>query len=240
MLKAVTKPNVGKVKMVIKTNNRGTLKCRPYKGDAMGEFVLGQGPGHKFETAVGRNNGSMKDVDWLSSGKNFNFVILLRTGRAELVMRPEPTPVIEVGDSIVRVDRTSELVYPGWVKEVLYPELENTGPAEYDATKLTLFLLPDQEIGIVTGKRIYQYFSDGNLLQNCLGFRDLLEIQKKGVNFFQQNWNGKVVYGWRSVVRDHDGDLYVPYLCVDFNWVVEWRSIKNDYGFSKPALCFAD
>jgi len=55
----------------------------------MKEFVLGQGPGHKFEMAIGRNDGDSTHVEWLSSGDNFKSVMLLAEGKAELVVKPD-------------------------------------------------------------------------------------------------------------------------------------------------------
>ncbi len=177
----------------------------------MSEFVMGQGPGHKFEMAVGRNNGSMEDVEWLSSGVNFANVTLLRTGKAELVMKPEPIVEPMVIDPIVRVDRSVRPVYPDWVEKVMHQKLENTGPAEYDASKLELWLHPDQK-SVVRGNVIYSHLEDKNLLSGCLGLRDLEEIRKKGIAFFRQNFKGLAVFAWKSVVRDRNDDLSVPYL----------------------------
>ena len=36
----------------------------------------------------------------------------------------------------IRVNRAIRPTYPDWVKEVLHPELENSGPAEYDVGQL--------------------------------------------------------------------------------------------------------
>ena len=49
------------------------------------EFMLSQGAGHKLESAVRRNDGTSKDIEYLSTGTNFGAVSLLRTGKAELV-----------------------------------------------------------------------------------------------------------------------------------------------------------
>ena len=49
------------------------------------EFVLSQGAGQKLEFAVQRNGGTPEDIDYLSTGKNFRAVSLLRTGKAKLI-----------------------------------------------------------------------------------------------------------------------------------------------------------
>lgn len=45
-----------------------------------GSFVLTQGAGQKLEFAVNRKGGSAKDVDWLSTGDNFEVVRRLASG----------------------------------------------------------------------------------------------------------------------------------------------------------------
>ena len=54
------------------------------------EFILGQGPGHKLELAVRRNNGGSTDIEWLSQGQNFSLAMLLARGEAKLEMRHLP------------------------------------------------------------------------------------------------------------------------------------------------------
>ena len=204
----------------------------------MKEFVLGQGPGHKLETAIGRNDGDSTHVEWLSSGDNFKSVILLATGQAKIVLKQKSVPVVI--DSIIRVDRTSTLVYPDWVSKVLYPELENTGPAEYDGTRLGHFLLPDQVNGVVTGNQIHEHLKQNNMLESCLGLRDLLMIKEKGIAFFRANFKGKAAFGWRSVVRRRDGSLDVPCLIEGGDAVVVcWGWLDRDWYADDPALRFA-
>jgi hypothetical protein len=204
----------------------------------MKEFILGQGPGHKLETAIGRNDGDATHVEWLSSGTNFNSVILLATGQAELVMKLKPAP--EVLDPIVSVDRTAELVYPDYLK-VLYPELRNIGPAEYDGTKLGQFLSPDQMKRRVTGDQIHEHLKSNNMLESCLGLEDLNAIQKKGIAFFRANFKHKAVFGWRSIVVQLGvGYLRVPCLCEHGGGVVlSWVWLGDNFSLHDPALHFA-
>ena len=49
------------------------------------EFTLRQGAGQKLEFAVQRNDGTTEDIEYLSTGKNFCAVTLLRMGKAKLV-----------------------------------------------------------------------------------------------------------------------------------------------------------
>jgi len=142
-------------------------------------------------------------------------------------------------DSIIRINRSVRPVYPDWVTEIMHPELENTGPLEYDATKLVEQLAPGQE-DIVVGKKIYKYLKDNDLLSTCIGLADLIEIQKKGIDFFRQNWKDKAIFGWRSIVRFRYGNLNVPCLCEDGGEVVlVWYWVDNVWNASFPALRFA-
>jgi len=122
--------------------------------------------------------------------------------------------------SNIRIDSSVSVpVYLDWADEMattmvtMHPELENGGPLEYDATKLVEWFAPGQEVGVVTGEIVYRYLKDNDLLSTCIGLTDLVEIQKKGIGFFRQNWKGKVVFGWRSIARNrHNGELAV--LCL--------------------------
>src|ERR1700688_2132013 len=99
-------------------------------------------------------------------------------------------------DTIIRVDRSVRPVYPEWVKKVMHPELEGTGPAEYDLAKVEQWFHDEQTKDGMVGNRIYEHLKSNNMLDSCLGLRDLEEIQKKGVTFFREPFKGKVVFGW--------------------------------------------
>lgn len=49
------------------------------------QVILEPGIAQKLQFAVNRNNGTYEDIDYLSTGKNFRAVSLLRTGKAKLV-----------------------------------------------------------------------------------------------------------------------------------------------------------
>ena len=202
-------------------------------------FTMSQGAGQKLEFAFQRNDGTTSDLDWLSTGDNLKSVILLARGEAELVLKTKPVPEPEqVIDSIIRVNRSIRPSYPDWMKEVMHPELETIGPAEYDGTKLEQWLHDGQKDGKwIEGNKIYAHLKKTDTLKTCLGLRDLEEIQKKGIAYFRKHFAGKAVFGWASVVRDRHGRLHVPYLCqcgvkvfLFWFWLgLSWRS-------SNPAL----
>lgn len=160
------------------------------------------------------------------------------------VMR-EGLPRMEISaplDTIVRVDRSIRPAYPEWVKDVLHPELELSGPAEYDLAKVESWLHDDQKNGkLVRGEKLYKHLKSDNTLDSCLSLADALAIQAKGIAVFREYFNGKVPFFWKSVVRNDDGHLRVPFLCesggefrLGWNWL---DSAWHDVNY--PALRFA-
>lgn len=150
--------------------------------------------------------------------------------------KPEPVP-----DIIVRVDRSIRPVYPDWMKLVMHPELEPTGPAEYDLATIDPWLHDGQKNGrSMEGHKLYEYLKENGMLESCLSLRDGEEIQKKGIAVFRKFFQGKAVFLWKSVVQNRDGDFRVPYLCKTGGWVVMgWSWLDNDWFGSNPALRFA-
>jgi hypothetical protein len=124
----------------------------------------------------------------------------------------------------------------------MHPELENTGPAEFDITKTEQWLhdkqKQDKRIG---GNQLYVYLKKNGILKTCLGLRDLEEIQKKGIVFFRKYFKSKYVCGWKGVVMSrHDDDLKVPYLCeLDDKVVQGWHDLISRWPDASPALRFA-
>ncbi len=138
---------------------------------------------------------------------------------------------------VIHVDRSIRPEYPDFVKEVKYPELELTGPADFDVTKLERYLHPKQVNGYATGNEIHEELIAKKMLEGCLGLADLKAIQARGIGFFRKHFAGKAVFGWKSVVLDGYGRLYVPSLCegggkVGLGWSwLGFRFISNE-----PAL----
>ncbi len=151
------------------------------------------------------------------------------------------TPELEgVIDSIIRVDRLVKPTYPDWVKKVLHPELENIGPAEYDASSIDEWFHNRQKNGQCTfGKNVYTKLkeNDCELLKTCLGLRDLEEIQKKDIAFFRKHFKAKAVFGWASIVQNHEDYPNVPCLCERGGKVVlHWYWLGNVWSDGYSAL----
>jgi hypothetical protein len=154
---------------------------------------------------------------------------------------PNATPAPESPlDFIVRVDRSVKPTYPDWFKKLEHPELECSGPAEYNLqTGVQEWLHDDQKNGVVVGNTIYTRLKDTNALASCLNLQDGLAIQAKGIAVFRKLFGGKAVFLWGSVVRYRDGDLLVPYLYERGDKVVvDWFWLDLNFSSSNPALRF--
>lgn len=159
-----------------------------------------------------------------------------------LVEAPPPEPPPEpVLDFLVRVDRSVKPSYPDWFKKLENPELECSGPAEYDLqTGVEQWFHDDQKGGVVSGNTIYYRLKKGNTLGSCFNLQDGLAIQQKGIAVFRKLFADKAVFLWGSVVQDRGGDLRVPCLCEDgVEVVVDWRWLGDYWLSSHPALRFS-
>jgi hypothetical protein len=146
-------------------------------------------------------------------------------------------------DTLIHVDREAPLRYPDWKKDVLHPELEHTGPADYDLADIVpnLWLHDGQKDGkTVRGQIIYDHLVANNMLESCLGLADGLAIQQKGIKAYRQLFGSNVVFLWRSAVRGRDGRLLVPYLIVfDDGVELSWLWLDDVWLGSYPAARFA-
>lgn len=158
-----------------------------------------------------------------------------------LVEAPKPEPPPEpVLDFLVRVNRSIKPTYPDWMKKLEHPELECSGPAEYNLqTAVQEWLHDDQKRGSVVGNTIYKHLKD-NALATCLNLQDGLAIQQKGIAVFRKLFGEKNVFLWGSVVRHHNGvDLVVPFICGRRGEVVVvWRWLDRNCYSNSPALRF--
>ncbi|MDD3531423.1 MAG: hypothetical protein PHV99_02440 [Candidatus Pacebacteria bacterium] len=142
---------------------------------------------------------------------------------------------------IVHVDRSVPPVYPGLVRDVLHPELELTGPADYLLNNLTRYRYGAQKTyGQELGTTIYKHLKETNRLPSCLGLADLQTIQKFDLDVFRRYFAGEEVPGWKSAVRDLNGNRVVPYLIERHVGVVlEWGWFGGRWGSNGPAFRFA-
>ncbi len=205
----------------------------------MSDLMLDVDQAGELKAAFRRGDWTNAEIKRLCEGNLLSRVRNVLLGRAEIVVvkKVKASP-----NTIIRVNRSVRPAYPDWVDKVMDPELESTGPAEYDlVTSLTLWLHEGQKGGAVTGTVIYDYLKKHDMLTSCLSLQDALEIQKRGVTVFRQVFGNNVVYFWKSVVRRRGGrHLGVPSLCVRGGQVVlRCRWLDFDWRDGGPAVRFA-
>lgn len=154
----------------------------------------------------------------------------MSTGRAKIVV-----------DNIICIDHSIHLSYPNGMEKVMHPEMESNGPAEYDISAVEQWLHEKQKNGgCIDGNEIYTYLKKTDMLKTCLGLRDLEEIQKKGIVFFQKHFQNKAIFGWKGVVLFCNDSLRSPYLCDDGDKVVlHWCWLGRSWLVRSPALRLA-
>jgi len=142
-------------------------------------------------------------------------------------------------EHVVHVDRSILPVYGRWVTKLMHPELEGSGPTQFEARKLELWRHPKQNCGVLTGTAIYEYMEEYKMVRDSLGLRDLEEIQRRGIAFFRLHFGGKAVFGWKSTVMYRDSELNVPYLAEDGDEVLQcWRMLRHCFTDKDYALRF--
>ncbi|MFA5831779.1 MAG: hypothetical protein WC878_08205 [Candidatus Paceibacterota bacterium] len=122
--------------------------------------------------------------------------------------------------NIIYIDRTVAPNYFCYFKErhtkkILNRELEKTGPAEFDISKLEPWFINKnhKENETMRVGEIYDYLEKHKMLKDCLGMRELEEIKKMGSAFFRKHFKGKTLIGWKAVVCDIWNDHSVLALC---------------------------
>ncbi len=211
----------------------------------MNASEFGCGAAHQLAITAAKAGWEISDFTILTQSEDKCAAVLSYLhGEAELVPKTKPAPSFEpevVIDPIIRVDRSVRHSYPDWVKEVMHPELEDTGLCEYDISIVQQWLHEGQKDGKwIVGNQIYTHLKNTGMLKSCLGLRDLEEIQKKGITFFRKHFKGKAVFGWAGIVRHRYGRLRVPYLYEDDGKVVlDWDWVDDDWCSLSPALRFA-
>lgn len=145
------------------------------------------------------------------------------------------------GSVIIRVDRSVRPSYPDWMKDILHPELELSGPAEFDLSKVEQWLHDGQKGGKwIKGEKLYEHLKGNDMLDSCFNLADLLAIQTQGLETFRRFFKGKAVFGWKSIVRSRLGSLSVPCLIGGGSEVVlGWDWLDNGWSGSFPALRLA-
>ena len=145
-------------------------------------------------------------------------------------------------EEIMRVDRTISAGCPDWL-ELVRPELEKTGPAEYPISQIEArFHEYQHEWHGIKGRDLYSWLMGNNYLKDCLSFGDLKAIQNTSLAFFRQHFSDCNVMAWKSIAQHRDQaaskNLLVPTLRVEDKreLVIHWDSIS--YMLRGGSPCF--
>ena len=151
-----------------------------------------------------------------------------------------PSPSIKVPDFTIQVDRATRPTYPKWFEGLINPELEQTGPIQYDLRRDVQPWLHDQQkkkSEAVKGYLVYKHLKRTGALTSCLNLQDGLAIMQKGVDVFRSLFKGKTPPLWGSVVQRSPGELRVPCLFDhDVAIVIMWVSLAFSLSIDEPTL----
>ena len=143
-------------------------------------------------------------------------------------------------DFTIRIDRSIKPSYPHWIKTVMHPDLECSGPVAYDIKNdVEKWFHEEKNILGTDGYRIYKNLEKEKKLNFCLNLQDALEIQKKGLDVYYNIFGDTKVYFWSSVCKYDSGYLGVPLLRIHNQKIrLVWDWIENDLDSSSLALAF--
>ncbi|MDO8566869.1 MAG: hypothetical protein Q7R58_01810 [bacterium] len=117
-------------------------------------------------------------------------------------------------DTVVRIPCIARPAYPsGIVERVMHPDLQNTGPAEYNLrTDVRQWSYDGPKDSVVTGRSVYDYLDTRDEISNCLGLLDSVEINGKGAPVFSEVFGDNVIFFLRSTIQHSNGNLCAPFL----------------------------
>lgn len=148
------------------------------------------------------------------------------------------------GSFSISVERTIRPTYPKLVKELLHPEFETAGPAQFRVNELSLWVHDKQTNGYINGSVIYEHLKNNSMLEGCLNLDDLHEIGTNGqFSYLKYSSSDSVeapaFVGWKSIAKDKDDKLRVPALVLLAGAVHSiWLDVNDSFTFNRPALRF--
>lgn len=117
--------------------------------------------------------------------------------------------------TLILVDRTPVVTLPPIVSSMLFPAMQNDGPATYHigtwwANGQLKKRMSAQEI-------LKQLTGQPSVINDCLRYRDLMAMQNSGLDFFRKILppGATTISAFASVARDKHNFCYVPYLIED-------------------------
>lgn len=129
----------------------------------------------------------------------------------------------------IKIPLQPYIPYKNWTLEY-----DNPMPS-FDPSKLSLHLEPEQNESYLTGEVLAKRMKDKGLNSNALKY--LLDNPK----LIPEEWKGKYVYFFGTILRSPDGYRYVLYLYwSDGEWL--WRAywLEDDWRASDPSAVVSD
>lgn len=130
------------------------------------------------------------------------------------------------------IDTDASPKIPSWATLV---EHKTSGQIEWQPEDFNLYLSEKQKTGWITGNNLRKELANEptmniNVAQYLVDHPEL----------YPEEWKGKYVYFWGTIVRDSGGDLGVPCLVESGGGVVlGWHWLDNYWGAHSPALRFS-
>lgn len=142
------------------------------------------------------------------------------------------TMVSQAEESVIHVDLTKPPIYPFWAASVPYKYLEILDRAQFDLSLFTVWSREGWRDPFGHNRAlIHRYLAQNGLIANCLGIRELLGVQARGVDFFRHHVKNGVLFGPKSVVVNSSGLSYVSLLTeVDNDLILLWGECDRSWG----------
>ncbi len=148
--------------------------------------------------------------------------------------------MVNAGPNTVAIDRTIAPTYPGFVKSLKFPQFKDTGSPHVDLTAVIPFFHQKQKKGgTIAGRDMCDFLEDTGLIEHCLDLRfgeELVKTFASTPHLWSRVWTSRAIFLWKSVVLDWDGNLRVPYVIADDDYLqIHWRRLDYDLDGRDPA-----
>ena len=182
-------------------------------------FEMTTGLAHEIAMAMRRNGWTVPDAKKLTEGDTLARLLPFLKGNAE----------IKTVKHVIDCDADPYLP-DGWKVE----EHRKGGQVEFDLSKVTLYLVKDQQCGgVIEGNKLRK-----QLAKQPVFNANVLDYLLKNPALIPDEWKGKAIFFWGTVYRDSLGGLYVRYLLwrgSSWGWSHYW--LDNGWYDGYPALC---
>ncbi|MEK7649545.1 MAG: hypothetical protein AAB367_01085 [Patescibacteria group bacterium] len=165
------------------------------------ELMLDVGQANEFKLACRRAGYTNADIKKMCEGDILAQVLSIIRGHGEV------TPIRHTIDC-----DANPFIPDGWRVE----EHRRYGQFEWDPTKVSLHLSPNQQNGkVIEGNKLRRELASVPVLN-----ANVLDYLLANQHLIPEEWKekGKAVFFWGTIYRCLDGHLYVRYLCFNGRW----------------------